>query len=976
MYKKTLSLLLSLLLLFGVAAPALAADDTSSSTPDPGPGKFTILFDVNGGDLANGITPMKEVEIKKGATYELLADDAVTRTGYKFLGWYDSKTSGTQIKATTFIPKDKTEITLYAHWEREKYTITLHTAEGYFDNNTTVKEKKVELSFEDPYSGLPKPQREGYEFDKWLDAAGGNAVPDTTTASKDSKTDLWASWKARTYKVSFAYNYPNDSIAPSPLPAAPSSLDVVHGSTYPALPTPNPSNAPLGYQFEGWYADRAATGTKIAQGVKVEITAAQTLYAKWNKTHYVVTLNYTDGVAGTNPTHLTYAIPAPVNTPAPTPETPAPSQDPSTSPPVTNRSAAPRDSSGPTYGPLPTPSLQGHTFNGWYKTQNPSPSASPVAAADVVTGDHTLYANWTASTHKVTFDLGYSPAPTAPAAKTVNYGSYVRSAFPSPAPERAGYTFDGWYFHQGANGETHIKVKDTDRVTDDVTLYAHWVSSNSVRLEVEGGELPAGTPSTINVSKELPYPTLPTPTRKGYSFQGWFTHATEGVQITSGQAVGDTIPVALYARWAARTFTVSFDFNGASGSREPKVYTYGSNYTNLPAGPRWDGRTFLGWFTEREHGKGVQVTSTTAITIAENHTLYAHWGYKISFDPTTGSGSMEDAYAPVDGSFTLPECTYTPPNGQSFYRWAVGTLKGEQLAVGAQQTFTRNTTLYAIWKETPITITATCTTGGSLGTTEGATNEVVVDRGSDVTFIARANYGYELEDVIVDGVSCYAMESYTFRSVVADHTIHAIFRRIPDPGYTNCQHGLSCPLSRYSDLNTYEWYHDAVHYCMDEVLMTGVSETRYNPSAHADRATLATVLWRAEGCPNAVGGGALARPFKDVNTTAWYYKSVAWAAKEGVVEGYSNGKFGPQDKVTREQVVTMLWRYAGKPAPSQTRLPYYDSWAIHDYAWDAMCWATEKGVINGRANGNLDPRGYATRAEIAQLLMNYFQNMD
>ena len=137
---------------------------------------------------------------------------------------------------------------------------------------------------------------------------------------------------------------------------------------------------------------------------------------------------------------------------------------------------------------------------------------------------------------------------------------------------------------------------------------------------------------------------------------------------------------------------------------------------------------------------------------------------------------------------------------------------------------------------------------------------------------------------------------------------------------------------------------------------------------------LAMILWRAEGCPNPVGYGSLSKPFKDVNSSDWFYKCVLWAAKEGIVNGYSNGTFGPLDKITREQVVTMLWRYAGQPAPSpDTRLPFYDSWAVNNYAWDAMCWATEVGVINGRSNGMLDPRGNASRAEIAQMILNFLE---
>ena len=212
-----------------------------------------------------------------------------------------------------------------------------------------------------------------------------------------------------------------------------------------------------------------------------------------------------------------------------------------------------------------------------------------------------------------------------------------------------------------------------------------------------------------------------------------------------------------------------------------------------------------------------------------------------------------------------------------------------------------------------------------------------------------------------------------FRSVDENHTIEAIFSPVAPQGYIGCGKDLDCPLVKFDDLDPHAWYHDAVHFCLDNVLITGVSKTTYKYKQLTDRATLAEILWRSEGCPNPVGTGSLNQPYKDVPPTKWFYKSITWASKEELLFGYGNGKFGPSDLVTREQVATILWRHAGSPIPGDVQMPYYDTHNISDYAWTAMCWANQRGIVKGKGDGILDPKGYATRAEIAQMMLNYLK---
>jgi len=106
--------------------------------------------------------------------------------------------------------------------------------------------------------------------------------------------------------------------------------------------------------------------------------------------------------------------------------------------------------------------------------------------------------------------------------------------------------------------------------------------------------------------------------------------------------------------------------------------------------------------------------------------------------------------------------------------------------------------------------------------------------------------------------------------------------------------------------------------------------------------------------------------------SALVYQPIEWATRQGILSGYGNGRFGPNDNITREQLVSILWRDAGHPKARQTTLRFNDAYKVSDYAWDAMLWATEQGIISGRPGKMLAPKAPTTRAEVAQMLKNYF----
>lgn len=173
----------------------------------------------------------------------------------------------------------------------------------------------------------------------------------------------------------------------------------------------------------------------------------------------------------------------------------------------------------------------------------------------------------------------------------------------------------------------------------------------------------------------------------------------------------------------------------------------------------------------------------------------------------------------------------------------------------------------------------------------------------------------------------------------------------------------------FDDVEDTDWHSDAVDFAASRELFNGTSKTTFSPSGDMTRGMLAMVLHNLENNPESETENG----FDDVQDTKYYAGAVSWAAEKGLVSGYSNGGFGPEDKLTREQLAVILWKYAGCPE-SDHELDFEDEANIAGYAKAALQWANEHKIINGKGSGKLDPSGNATRAEVAQMLKNFMEN--
>ena len=180
-----------------------------------------------------------------------------------------------------------------------------------------------------------------------------------------------------------------------------------------------------------------------------------------------------------------------------------------------------------------------------------------------------------------------------------------------------------------------------------------------------------------------------------------------------------------------------------------------------------------------------------------------------------------------------------------------------------------------------------------------------------------------------------------------------------------------CPSTNFTDVEENGWYHTGVDFMVKNGFMNGVADDEFDVNGSLTRAQLVTILYRIAGEPESTA----TNPFADVADGQWYTDAVIWAAENGIVKGVNTTTFAPNDQITREQIATILFRYAKAEKVEGKLAGFPDAEKISDYAADAMAWAVEQGLINGISESDgktyLAPQETATRAQIAVILMRY-----
>ena len=583
------------------------------------PRSFTVTFNANGGSVSTS---------SRSVTYDSTYGDlpAPTRTGYSFDGWYTAASDGTEVKSSTKVSITANQ-TLYAHWTANTYTIKFNLNGGGSRGDMTATYGA--------WKSIAAPSRDGYVFAGWIanghntsvaqysvtsgvqqpmntspftvSATGGVGVINLNTGiSGDSSTTLTAQWTAKQCTVTFNAN--GGSVSPT-------SKTVSYASTYGSLPTPTRA----GFTFVGWFTS-AGGNTQITESTQVAITSAQTLYAHWTANVYEIgydnlflfaewAKNGKSGVCRTTGGTLTKDV---VN------GTLTLVNENSTSVAYTGYANSSTPSVNAGYYTFPVSAnteyrfsamLDGSIHGSVYFTilfynditnYVNSYSTKTATATGAVTHDFTTPDN---ATHaQLRFGVSkFGDSATISAIKFVKHSPYAEVAEPFgkvyeyveggtygtlASPTRTGYEFSGWF--GGENGTGAQIMSSTANTAYSRTIYSKWTANTyPVTFNANGGTV---SPSMTNETYASKY-KLPTPTRTGYTFAGWWTAVNGGAQITTNTTVTITSSQTLYAHWTANAYTVTFNANGGNVSPSSKSVTYASTYGSLPA-PTRTGYTF------------------------------------------------------------------------------------------------------------------------------------------------------------------------------------------------------------------------------------------------------------------------------------------------------------------------------------------------------------------------------------------------
>jgi len=496
----------------------------------------TVTFNANGGS----VSPTTRT-VAVGTTVGTLPTP--TRSGHTFAGWWSAQTGGTQITASTVVNGN---VTYWARWNASNVTLTFNANGGAPATMTLSRQAGTTIG------NMPAhPTRTGLTFAGWwsTSAATGGTQITSNTVVPNVNTTFWARWNA-----TITFNANGGAVIPPsrtatvgapigtlPIPtrsghtfagwwtaqtggAQITANTVVNGNvTYWARWSPNVTltfnanggtpatmtlsrqagttigNMPAhptrsGLTFAGWWSTSAATGGTQITANTVVPNANTTYWARWNAT---ITFNANGGTV--SPAMRAVLI-------------------------------------GATVGTLPTPTRSGHTFAGWWTTQT---GGTQITANTAVNNNVTYWARWTVS---LTFDANGG----TPATSTLNRvsGNTIGTL---PEPTRSGHRFDGWWSTSAAIGGTRIE-SGTPTPNANTTYWARWtpLQNVAVTFNANGGTV---SPTTRSVQPGSMIGVLPTPTRSGYVFVGWFTAQMGGAHVTTSTIVNDN--VTYWARWSS-----------------------------------------------------------------------------------------------------------------------------------------------------------------------------------------------------------------------------------------------------------------------------------------------------------------------------------------------------------------------------------------------------------------------------------------
>lgn len=341
-----------------------------------------------------------------------------------------------------------------------------------------------------------------------------------------------------------------------------------------------------------------------------------------------------------------------------------------------------------------------------------------------------------------------------------------------------------------------------------------------------------------------------------------------------------------------------------------------------------------------------------------------------------GSVSVYDRSG-YDGYFIPDETVYIecePKDGYNVKKVTVtDAVTGNTLSAG--QSSTDKNIYYFTMPEHPVSVKVEFQEGYAIKVADTKYGKVKVsaenaDEDDVITITTEPDKGYAVSKI---SIKTDGGETVTYRTSIA--TKNSYYFYMPDDNVTiTVTFGVAHKDMPFTDVHSYSWFYDAVQFVYDNDIMNGISDTSFNPDGTVTRGMIVTMLWRMAGEPYSFGGG-----FSDVPAGHYCYSAAAWASRNGIVNGMTSTTFAPDTNITREQLVTILYRYAQYLGYSTTGSSLYgftDASSVSSYATNAMSWAVKYGIISGVTTTTLVPAGTATRAQAAQMFMSFYDFLD
>ena len=688
-----------------------------------------------------------------------------------------------------------------------------------------------------------------------------------------------------------------------------------------ALPIPTKT----GYTFAGWYENPEFSGDPV-KDVPTDSTENLNFYAKWTANTYTVTFDANGGTINNGDvTEYTYGVGA----------------------------------------TLPTDvTREGYAFDGWYEQSDFSGSkVTKITATD--TGDKTYYAKWLStdagvasvsvngvvgniSGNQITVTLppnsalpdGTDDITITPAAGAVSSNLTI-----STGTESVTYTFTV----TAEDGQTTADYTVTVTVADDPAA-GNKADVDAAKTAVENHTwtVPQATANTEEAVKAWIEGQLAGMNLNGASYTLSMTGFTAAVKGTSADRDGTDGSFA---------FTVVLSKGTDTG--DAFTSTYAEAIATVTGG------VITATAYTGGGGGGSSRPTPSLSDQAIDDIQDARPGDTVEITLRPGRTTLErEVFEELAGQDITLEISL--PGGVSW------TVNGQDIP--------ENTDLTDL--DLGVTLDASTIPVSVINTVTGAVDTIQLSLKHDGEFgftmilsapLGETNAGY-WANLYYYNTRTRALEFQSASKIATDGTASFPFSHASDYAIvidTDSHEPVELP---FTDVPEGAWYEDAAAYVYKHGLMAGTSATTFAPDVTTSRAMIATILWRMAGSPVV----NYAMNYTDVAQGQWYSEAVRWATSEGVVTGYGNGLFGTNDPITREQLATMLWRYAQTEGydvsigEDTNILSYTDVANLSEYAIPAMQWAVGAGIINGTGDGStLTPQGQATRAQAAVMLQRF-----